>query len=271
MCLAEMDSGPPAHKERAAALLPLVPLLAPAVDGTRLSLTLGDDPAEVDAVRNLLLPAVDSARDAAWRTQRMNNYKQIAIAMHNYHDAHKSLPAAASYDDNGRPLLSWRVHILPYLEQQALYDEFHLDEPWDSEHNRALIERMPAVFADPSPAVHRAIGGAGRTTTLVPVGEGTLFGGRVATKFQEVRDGLSKTVMLVDVIPERAVIWTKPDDWEVDAADPLWGVKRGPDAPHTGHFVAAIADGSVRAISSDIDAEVWAAMLTIAGGEAIPE
>ena len=75
----------------------------------------------------------------------MNNLKQIGLAMHNYHDARGRLPAAYTVDKDGKPLLSWRVLILPYTEEAALYKEFHLDEPWDSEHNKNLIARMPAV------------------------------------------------------------------------------------------------------------------------------
>jgi hypothetical protein len=269
LCLAEMVNGPPDHKARAAALLPLVPLLAPTIDGTRLSLTFGDDQAEVDAVRNLLLPAVASAREAAWRSQRMNNFKQIAIALLNYESAKKSFPAAASYDEDGRPLLSWRVHILPFMEEKALYNEFHLDEPWDSDHNRRLIERMPALFADPDPAVQREIGGVGRTTTVVPVGAGTVFDGRNGFMYRDIDDGTSNTVLFVQVIPERAVVWTKPEDWEVDFTDALWGVSP-PDDGSGGTFAAAYCDGSVRQINANIDAQVWAALLTADGREDIP-
>ena len=114
----------------------------------------------------LLLPAVQAAREAARRTQAMNNLKQQVLAMHNYHDAKKSFPAHAICDANGKPLLSWRVQILPYLEQQALYNEFHLDEPWDSDHNKPLIARMPVVYDDPSYNI-----APGKTAYLAVVGE----------------------------------------------------------------------------------------------------
>ena len=80
----------------------------------------------------LLLPAVQSARGAARRSVSMNNLKQITLAMHGYHDVHKTFPPAYTTDAAGKPLLSWRVHILPYIERQDLYEQFHLDEPWDS-------------------------------------------------------------------------------------------------------------------------------------------
>src|SRR5262245_56693586 len=75
-----------------------------------------------------------------------NNLKQIGVAMHTYHDKHRSFPAAAIYGKDGKALLSWRVALLPYLGLEALYKEFKLDEPWDSAHNKRLLEKMPAVY-----------------------------------------------------------------------------------------------------------------------------
>ena len=98
----------------------------------------------------LLLPAVQAAREAARRTAAMNNMKQILLGLLMHENEKKSFPAHAIYSDDGRPLLSWRVQILPYLGEQALYDKFHLDEPWDSEHNTTLIPLMPQVYLDPS-------------------------------------------------------------------------------------------------------------------------
>jgi hypothetical protein len=98
----------------------------------------------------LLLPAVGMAREAARRAQCRNNLKQIGVALQNYHAAWNSFPPPYTVDSNGRPLLSWRVLILPYLNQQDVYDEFHLDEPWDSPHNRELTRLMLDVFTCPS-------------------------------------------------------------------------------------------------------------------------
>src|SRR5438445_3414044 len=97
----------------------------------------------------------------------------MGIAMHQYVDTFKSLPAHASVDKDGKALLSWRVHILPFVEQDALYKEFHLDEPWDSAHNKELIARIPPIYRSP-----QSRAGAGKTTYLVPVGKHALFGGK---------------------------------------------------------------------------------------------
>src|SRR5207302_1956982 len=97
----------------------------------------------------LLLPAVQKVRMAAGRTRSANNLKQMALATINYADAFGRAPAAAICDKNGKPLLSWRVAILPFIEQDNLYKQFHLDEPWDSDHNKKLLARMPNVYALP--------------------------------------------------------------------------------------------------------------------------
>jgi hypothetical protein len=251
----------------AAAALPMLALLKPEVDDLRLSLTLGDEPEERSAIHDVLLPAVMASREAAARSQRMNNLKQIALGMFNCESAKGMFPPSASYDANGKPLLSWRVLILPYIEQQDLYSQFHLDEAWDSDHNRALIAMMPAIYADPA---EPGLAANGRTTFVVPTGEGLVFGGREGTKLSEIRDGTSKTIMAVEVIPELAVVWTKPDDWAVDLDDPLRGVKRRENERRGKVFAAAWCDGSVRVISNNIDPATFKGMLTRAGQEPVP-
>ena len=119
----------------------------------------------------LFLPAFRSAREAARRAQCTNNLKQIGLAFHNYQEANGSLPPAAITDRNGKPLLCWRVAILPYLESSPLYSRFHLDEPWDSPHNLALLDPMPMVYACPSDRNRKP----GMTGYQVVVGPATAF------------------------------------------------------------------------------------------------
>lgn len=90
-------------------------------------------------------PAVDRKADSSQRTRSLNNLKQILLAIHQYNDVHGYLPADIR-DKDGKPLLSWRVLLLPYLEQDRLFKQFKLDEPWDSEHNLKLLAKMPAVY-----------------------------------------------------------------------------------------------------------------------------
>jgi prepilin-type processing-associated H-X9-DG protein len=209
----------------------------------------------------LLLPAVQAAREAGRRAMSTNNLKQIGLAMHNYCDARKQLPARAIFDKQGKPLLSWRVQLLPYVEEDVLYKQFHLDEPWDSEHNRTLIPNMPKLFQNPS-----GTGRPGMANYLAVCGEGLAFDGTKGRRLADFTDGLSHTILVVEADDDRAVVWTKPDDWQCDAEHPLAGLGRA----HPGGFNALLADGSVRFLPNTIDPKVFRAMLTIAGGELIP-
>lgn len=213
----------------------------------------------------LLLPAVQAAREAARRNQSLNNMKQIMLAMHNYYDTRKSFPAQANFDDNGKPLLSWRVHILPFIEEQALYEQFHLDEPWDSEHNLALVEKMPQTYLDPSSVLAPT---DGRTHYLGVVGEGLAFDRKQQGRtFPQIRDGTSNTIAVVQVNDQRASIWTKPEDWSPGKEGAvLDGLTNG---PHPGTFIAGFFDGHCRSMSEAIDADLFLQLLTVAGGEVV--
>ena len=209
----------------------------------------------------LILPAIQAAREAARRSQSMNNMKNLMLSLHNYHDTRKTFPAHASYSLDDKPLLSWRVHVLPYLEEQALYNEFHLDEPCDSEHNRKLIAKMPAVFANP-----KLDAAEGKTNYLAVVGEDCIFDGSAdGIGFRNISDGTSKTIALVEANADQAVEWTKPDDWEFDPKNPKAGI--GDFRP--GGCNAAFADGSVQFISNAIDPDVLKALFTRNGREVV--
>ncbi|MFH1923484.1 MAG: DUF1559 domain-containing protein [Planctomycetota bacterium] len=215
----------------------------------------------VPADKFKLQPAAEAARDAGQRAQSTNNMKQLALAMHNYHDRHKHLPPAYVAGKDGKPLLSWRVLVLPYLEHDDLYKQFHLDEPWDSQHNKQLIAQMPTVYESPNSKVS----GEWKTNYLTVRGEDTIFPGKKAIGFAEIRDGTSNTIMLVEVNDDQAVIWTKPDDFEYDQQDPMRDlVGLSPDG-----FLAGLADGSVRFIWSSIDPTVLKAFFTRNGGEKV--
>jgi hypothetical protein len=214
----------------------------------------------------LLLPAVQKTREAASRAQSMNNLKQIALAMHNYHDTYRGFPAPANYDDDSKPLLSWRVHILPFIEQQPLYAKFKLDEPWDSKHNKELIKDMPLIYKVP--------GGLkvddGKTCYLLPTGDSTAFpkgsaGSARGLGIATITDGTSNTIMAVEAAPDKAVIWTKPDDWEFDPDKP----KQGLVGHRSNGFLAAFCDGSVRFINQNVKDDVPKAVFTRAGGEVV--
>jgi hypothetical protein len=223
-------------------------------------MTLAMDAQKASAWASALVTPI---RASTGRAQCTNNLKQIGLAMHNYHDRHKTFPPAYTVDKSGKPLLSWRVLILPYLEQDALYKEFHLDEPWDSPHNRALIDRMPAVYHCPSGSGKRA--DAGKTTYLTPRGKSTIFSGPEANKIQSVEDGTSNTIFVVDASDARAVIWTKPDDWDVEPALDLKGIF----GHHPGGTPFSLADGAVHFIKDSVSPKVLHDLVTRDGGELI--
>jgi hypothetical protein len=188
--------------------------------------------------------------------------REIGQAVFKYETAYRHFPPAAGTDKDGKPLLSWRVHLLPYLGRHDLYREFHLDEPWDSPHNRKLIDRMPAVFRSPA----QKKGEAGTTTYLAPVGEATAFPGVKALRVADFTDGLSNTILLVDADDDHAVVWTRAEDLKYDPQKPL----RGLGGHHPGGFLALFADGTVQFLPENIHPTTLHALFTRNGGETIP-
>ncbi len=169
-------------------------------------------------------------------------------------------PARATFDKNGKPMLSWRVMILPYLEQQNLYNQFHLDEPWDSAHNKKLLAVMPRTYA--SPDDEKTL--KDHTTYFQGfVGKGTVFEGKKGISLVDITDGTSNTIMIVEA--SKAVPWTKPDDIAYDAAKPLPKLGRG-DA---NTFQAAFCDGSVHALKKTIKPMVLRNLITRDDGNVI--
>lgn len=207
-----------------------------------------------------LATATAKVRQAARRTQSANNLRQIGIAFHDYHDAYKKLPAAAIFDKQGKPLLSWRVAILPFLEQANLYNEFHLDEPWDSEHNKKLLAAMPRIYAPigVKPKVPYS------TYYQVFVGKGAAFEGKEGLRlFADFQDGTANTIWLAE--GAEAVPWTKPEELTYDPKKPL---------PRLGGmfregFHVGFADASVQFIRRTIKPDLLRALITRNGGEVI--
>jgi prepilin-type processing-associated H-X9-DG protein len=202
---------------------------------------------------------VTKVRVASSRTQSQNNLKQIALAMHNYHDTFGSFPAAAICDKNGKPMLSWRVAILPFIEQDNLYKQFHLDEPWDSDHNKKLLAHMPKTYELPG------VNKPGETDTYYRVfyNNGALFDLRKGVKITQITDGTSNTIMCAEAA--EGVPWSKPDDLEYDPNKPL--PKLGKQDPKV--FNVAMADGSVRTLSKSISEKTLRAAITRDGGEVL--
>jgi hypothetical protein len=156
----------------------------------------------------LSLPLNWKVRDEVVKSDSYMKMKVIANAMDSYHYHHGRFPPAALCDELGHPLVSWRVLILPYLEEEALFKEFRLDEPWNSPHNLALLPRMPRAYAPP----HDVQAEPNRTFYQAFVGKGP--------SFEEPQGhGTSKTILFVEA--GEAVLWTKPADLAYSANDPL--------------------------------------------------
>lgn len=191
----------------------------------------------------MLLPAVGAVRQAARRTQTMNNMRQIQLAQLNYESAYQKFPS----NDGG---LSWRVHILPFIEQNHLYDQFRTDEPWDSAHNLSLLDQMPEVYDSPGAEALEP----GKTRFLRPVGNGAapLPGSpedAAGFGFGDLSGGSSNTFAVLEVDGSHAVNWTEPADYTFDPENPMAGLG---SARVEAIILAAFYDGSVQNVSSSV-------------------
>ncbi|WP_020472217.1 DUF1559 family PulG-like putative transporter [Zavarzinella formosa] len=223
----------------------------------------------------MLLNGVQSVRTAANRMKLSNNFKQVGLGVSNYESTYAYLPTN-TYDANGKPLLSWRVHILPYIEQNNLYSQFKLDEPWDSPNNRPLLDLMPAIYGrvgDSSPSVRgnrtyvRAFATPGAVMERIPPERYMRRGNlqpRPAYGLDEISDGASNTIFCIEA--GESVEWTKPDDltWDIGQPLPALGGDRG-----TNEFIVVLSDGFVRPFKKSIAPEQLKALITISGGEKV--
>ena len=190
----------------------------------------------------LLMPALMVTRNAARNVACGNNLTSIGAALRAYEMQYGRLPPPYVADSKGRPTLSWRVLLLPFLEKQDLYRRFHLDEPWDSPHNRALAEEMPAEYRCPvRPGAERTF-----TTFMLVVGERTAFRGPVGTPLADIDDPLARTLLVVEA-GGPGVCWTRPIDLSLSTLDYPSGRSRNERArPTVSHPSGLLfADGVV--------------------------
>jgi hypothetical protein len=187
------------------------------------------------------------------RKKSVENLKEIGLAFHNFHDANGFLPTNQVGKDK-KPLLSWRVQILPYVEQVDLYKQFKLDEPWDSEHNKKLIEKMPAIYL---PVRGRAK--AGETFYQGFCGSHGMLKSGEQVGLATIPDGTSNTLMVVEA--GKPVIWTKPEDMPFEGKDvPLLG------GMFDGAFTAVMGDGSARRFKKGIAPDLLKRLIDPADG-----
>jgi uncharacterized protein (TIGR03067 family) len=216
---------------------------------------------QIQTARQIAQEKID-AIEVGDRRRSANHLSQIGRAMHLHHDSMKHLPAHAIYSKDGKtPLLSWRVALLPYIQEGALYREFKLDEPWDSEHNKKLIAKMPKVYEP----VGLGSKGAGFTYYQVVTGADTVFDGAKTAKMPgSFPDGTSNTVLVVEA--KDPVIWTKPEDLVLP--------KKGEKMPELGGMFNTgmnllLCDASVLWVRKDIEPATLRAIVTPNGGEVV--
>ncbi len=209
----------------------------------------------------LLLPAVQSAREAARRMQSSNNMKQIALALHNYDSAYGSFPPAYTEDDNGNRLHSWRTLILPFIGQQTIYEQIDLSKPWDDPVNLPFSEVEVATYRNPSANI------PGNMTIYVAVVDPNgVFSGAQPHKISEIVDGTSSTLLVVETDPASAVNWMSPEDIDIENFQNLANVRTA----HVGGVNCAMCDGAVIFLSSQTDPALRKSLVERNDGQGVP-
>lgn len=212
------------------------------------------------------------------------NLHQIALGINQYAEAYNALPPAWTVDENGQPMHSWRVLILPYVGENELYEKIRLNEPWDSEYNQQFHLATPFVLTMPS-GTFREIGEqitSGQTFYSVVVGPGTLFPQGQTVSLTDVKDGASNTILIVE--RTQSISWMAPDKEltldevlvheNVESADQLVFAYPALSRMHENCALAAMLDGSTRLINHDISPEVLKSLLLHSDAttvEALPE
>ena len=216
----------------------IVETVTPELQGDRLvfSTDAAVGVASIGTLTALLLPAVAAAREAARKMSSSNNLKHIGLALRVYHNTYGHFPSGVYKD--GKPLLSWRVQILPFIDQDPLYNAFHMDEAWNSPHNLPLSKQIVPVYVDPRNTIDPNL-----TTYLAPIGPRTVLGSGKPVKYREITDGESQEIFVLEVGSDKAVPWAKPDDWHFDEDAPIKSLGNARET-----IQIAFSDGSVHSL-----------------------
>ncbi len=218
----------------------------------------------------LWIPGPKSASSGGSREKCRNNLKQIGLALHNYHDAYKSFPPAYVADENGVPMHSWRVLLLPFLDHQALYDEYRFDEPWNGPNNILLADRVIEIFNCESENRKANRKGTPMTNYVAVTGERTIWPGRNAITLDDIPDGADKTIAVVE-IADSDIHWMEPRDLDFSRMDFAINnpANRGVASVHPGGAMVSYADGHVWFVSESNPPGTIQALLTRDGGETV--
>ena len=209
----------------------------------------------------LLLPAIQAAREAARRNGSMNNVKQISLAMLNYEATQGNFPPQFSVDGAGQPLQSWRTLLLPYMEQQPLYDQIDQNEAWNSPANSSSTDTHIPVYVSPR------TGDTGNLTDYVAIaGDGFLFNGNNKVGMSDVEDGMSNTIFVIE-IANSDIAWAEPRNLTMGDLQ-LEGAGADGNAANVVRNITVVGflDGSVKALDVS-DPEELRKLLTIGAGD----
>jgi hypothetical protein len=203
----------------------------------------------------LLMPAVGNARQAALRSSSISNLKQITLALHSYEAQHGSFPPAYVTDADGKPLYSWRVLLLPYLGEDALYDRFDKTKAWDDPANIDVSNSMVSVFRSP---LDEQVADNGASYVGI-VGANTMFPAGKGRKKGEIVDGLSNTIMVLEVKGFTGS-WAEPLDPTLTqfGTGAILGANSNQlqSAEANGTTLVGFADGTVRQLNASAAARV---------------
>lgn len=190
-----------------------------------------------------------------------SNLQQVVQALNAYAADYGTYPPPTVFDKAGKPMHSWRVLLLPYLGEQALYATYNFDEPWDSNDNSTLLPRCPSVYRSP---------GSSENTCFLITGQGTLFPASGPLGPAAIPDGLGTTLLVVES-DNPLNEWTKPLDIEIAKLNPTIGAS-GPNTiggNHSGGAAAAFADGSPAWLADDLNPVLLQAVVSPDGGEPV--
>lgn len=217
-----------------------------------------------------LLPAWSRADVTTYKTVCRYNLRNIALALQNYHDVYDSFPPAYIADANGKPMHSWRVLILPFLENRNLYDQYRFDEPWNGPNNSRLASEMPEYYQ--CRASRNGQLGPPPTRYVAVVGPGTVWPDAKSTRFADIADGFGNTILIVET-SNAPVHWMEPRDLDLRTMNLSINPKAGKaiSSKHpSGGAHAAMVDASVVFLSEKkCTPNTLRALLTISGGEKV--